>query len=169
MGELLASEGIALVFGGGRVGLMGQVADGALAAGGKVVGVIPELLMRKELGHTNLTELHVVKSMHERKQLMADLSDGFVALPGGFGTFEEFCEVLTWAQLGLHAKPCALLNVQGYYDPLLAMMDHAVKEQFVHPRYRSMVISADAPLRLLGQMRRYAPPLVEKWLTPQAI
>jgi hypothetical protein len=169
MGELLAMQGITVVFGGGGVGLMGQVADAALAAGGKVIGVIPELLVRKELGHAALTQLRVVQTMHERKQLMADLSDGFMALPGGFGTFEEFCEILTWAQLGLHAKPCGLLNVNGYYDKLLEMIDHAVQEQFVHPRYRTLVTTAGDPERLLEEMRRYRAPVVEKWLTPQAI
>ena len=165
----MATQGVTVVFGGGGVGLMGQIADAALAAGGKVIGVIPELLVRKELGHAALTRLHVVKTMHERKQLMADLSDGFMALPGGFETFEEFCEILTWAQLGLHTKPCGLLNVDGYYDKLLEMIDHAVQEQFVHPRFRSLVMTADNPARLLDEMRRYQAPVVEKWLTPQAI
>ena len=167
-GEVLASQGVTLVFGGGGVGLMGQVADAALMAGGKVIGVIPELLVRKELGHAALTELRVVKTMHERKQSMADLSDAFMALPGGFGTFEEFCEILTWAQLGLHSKPCGLLNAKGYYDKLLAMFDHAVQEQFVHPRYRGLILTEDDPARLLEEMRKYRAPIVEKWLTPES-
>jgi len=166
-GELLARSGIAIVFGGGRVGLMGRVAEAALGAGGKVIGVIPQVLMRKELAHDSLTELHVVNTMHERKQLMADLSDGFVALPGGFGTFEEFCEILTWAQLGLHTKPCGLLNVKGYYDPLLALFEHAVREQFARPGHLDMIVTDDDPTRLVERMKRFRAPVVEKWLTPQ--
>ena len=166
-GELLARSGIAIVFGGGRVGLMGRVAEAALGAGGKVIGVIPQVLMRKELAHDSLTELHVVNTMHERKQLMADLSDGFIALPGGFGTLEEFCEILTWAQLGLHTKPCGLLNVKGYYDPLLALFEHAVREQFARPGHLDMILTDDDPMRLVERMKRFRAPVVEKWLTPQ--
>ncbi len=128
LGSLLAARGSTLVYGGSRVGLMGAVADAALAAGGKVIGVIPQSLVLKEVAHSGLTELRVVDSMHERKAMMADLSGGFIALPRGFGTFEEFCEVLTWAQLGLHRKPCALLNVNGYFDDLLRLFDHGVEE-----------------------------------------
>jgi uncharacterized protein (TIGR00730 family) len=137
-----------------------------LAAGGEAVGVIPEALMRREVGHAGLTELHVVGSMHERKALMADLSDGFVAMPGGYGTFEEFCEVLTWSQLGIHPKPCGLLNVAGYYAPLLAMFDHAVAEGFVRPRHRGIVLTADGPAALLERMAAFAPPPAEKWIAP---
>ena len=125
MGEALVARDITLVFGGGRVGLMGEIARTVLAGGGRVVGVIPRALLRKEIAYEDLSELHVVDSMHERKALMAERSDGFVAMPGGFGTFEEFCEVLTWSQLGFHHKPVALLNVAGYFDGLLALFDHA--------------------------------------------
>ncbi len=164
MGRLLAERGIGLVFGGGKVGLMGVVADAVMAAGGQATGVIPEALMAREVGHRGLTELHVVGSMHERKALMADLADGFIALPGGFGTYEEFCEVLTWSQLGIHPKPCGLLNVQGFYDPLLALFDHAVREEFVRPAHRSLVISETEPARLLDRMAVFVPPVVEKWI-----
>ena len=149
------------------MGLMGTLADAALEAGGRVIGVIPEALRRREVAHESLTELHVVQTMHERKQLMADLSDGFVAMPGGFGTFEEFCEVLTWSQLGLHAKPCGLLNVKGYYAGLLALFDHAVAEQLLQPRNRAMVIAESEPQALLDAMAQYHAPAVEKWLTPE--
>ena len=167
MGQILAGRGMTLVYGGGRVGLMGALADAALEAGGRVVGVIPEALRRREVAHQGLTELHVVQTMHERKQLMADLSDGFVAMPGGFGTFEEFCEVLTWSQLGLHVKPCGLLNVKDYYTGLLALFDHAVAEQLLHPRNRAMVMAEPEPKLLLDAMAQYHAPAVEKWLTPE--
>jgi hypothetical protein len=167
MGRMLAERGVKLVYGGGRVGLMGTLADAALEAGGVVVGVIPHALKRREMAHEGLTELRVVQTMHERKQFMADLSDGFLALPGGFGTFEEFCEVLTWSQLGLHAKPCGLLNVKGYYAGLLALFDHAVAEQLLHPRNRAMVIAESEPDALLDAMLRYRAPAVEQWLTPE--
>jgi uncharacterized protein (TIGR00730 family) len=167
MGQVLAQHGITAVYGGGRVGLMGALADAVLDCGGRVIGVIPEALKRREVAHHGLTELRVVRTMHERKQLMADLSDGFVAMPGGFGTFEEFCEVLTWSQLGLHAKPCGLLNVKGYYSGLLTLFDHAVAEQLLHPRNRAMVIAEREPKTLLDAMLRYRAPAVEKWLTPE--
>lgn len=166
MGRALAERGIGLVYGGGRVGLMGVVADAVLAAGGEAVGVIPDALMRREVGHGGLTELHVVDSMHERKARMADLSDGFVALPGGFGTFEEFCEVLTWSQLGIHPKPCGLLNTAGYYAPLLAMFDHAVSESFVRPQHRALVLEEADPARLLDRLAAFVPPRTEKWMEP---
>jgi len=134
---------------GGRVGLMGHLADAALAAGGEVVGVIPKALFDRELGHTQVTELRVVRSMHERKALMADLSDAFLALPGGFGTLDEFCEVLTWAQLGLHQKPCALLNVEGFFDPLLALFENAVREGFLAGAHRSLVRTGSDPAALV--------------------
>lgn len=166
VGRLLARQGIGVVYGGGRVGMMGAVAEAALAAGGTVLGIIPEALMRSEIAYEGLTELRVVRSMHERKQMMADASDGFLALPGGFGTFEEFCEIVTWAQLGLHGKPCALLNVKGYYDPLLAMFDHALREGFVRPVHRSLVLAADTPAAVLAAMQAWVAPPMEKWLTP---
>jgi uncharacterized protein (TIGR00730 family) len=152
LGRRLAEQGTTLVYGGGRVGLMGTVADAALAAGGRVVGVIPRALMDREVGHTGLTELHVLASMHERKALMYDRSDAFVALPGGFGTLDELCETLTWGQMGLHAKPCGLLNVNGYWDPLLALFDHAVAEGFVRGAHRALVQVADDPARLLSAL-----------------
>jgi uncharacterized protein (TIGR00730 family) len=149
MGTELARRRLGLVYGGGRIGLMGVLADAALAAGGEVTGIIPEALLAWEVAHANLTDLQVVASMHERKARMADLSDAFVALPGGFGTFEEFCEVLTWSQLGLHRKPCGLVNVDGYYDHLLALLDHAVTERFVRPEDRALVLEATEPEPLL--------------------
>jgi len=167
MARLLAERGISVVFGGGRVGMMGVVAQAALAAGGKVIGVIPEGLKRRELACENLTELIVARTMHERKQRMAELSDGFVALPGGFGTFEEFCEIVTWAQLGLHEKPCGLLNVGGYYDPLLSMFDRALGEGFLRPQYRELVLTESEPAALLALMQGWRPPALEKWLTPE--
>jgi hypothetical protein len=164
MGETLARRGLGLVYGGGNVGLMGIVADAALAVGGRVIGVIPEFLFAKEIAHAGLTELHVVSSMHERKALMADLSDAFVALPGGYGTLEEFCEVLTWAQLGLHQKPNGLLNVEGYYEPLLKLFDQAVTEQFLKPELHSLVLEASDPDHLLDLLANYQPPRVDKWI-----
>lgn len=166
MGRALAEAGLGLVYGGGRVGLMGVVADAVMQAGGEVVGVIPDALMRREVGHAGVTDLRVVGSMHERKALMADLSDGFVAMPGGFGTFEEFCEVITWSQLGIHPKPCGLLNVGGYYAPLLAMFDHAVAEAFVRPQHRGLVLEESTPAALLARMRAFDPPATEAWITP---
>ena len=152
LGHLLAERGMGLVYGGAHVGLMGAVADAVLEAGGPVIGVIPESLVAREIAHTGLTELRVVGSMHERKAMMAELSDAFVALPGGWGTLEEFCEVLTWALLGLHAKPCALLNVGGYFDHLLAFVEHATAEGFVRQAHREMVLVADAPAVLLERL-----------------
>lgn len=166
MGREMAERGIGLVYGGGHVGLMGIIADAVMEHGGQAVGVIPEGLMRREVGHRGLTELHVVASMHERKQRMADLSDGFVAMPGGYGTFEEFCEVITWSQLGIHPKPCGLLNVLGYYDALLAMFDHGVAEGFIRPQHRQIVLQDTRPAALLETMRAFVPPAVEKWIGP---
>jgi uncharacterized protein (TIGR00730 family) len=166
--EELASElvrrNIGLVYGGGNVGLMGAIADAVLQAGGEAIGVIPEHLMTREIGHKQLAKLHIVKSMHERKALMADLSDAFIALPGGFGTLEEFCEVLTWSQLGLHSKPCGIVNVRGYYTHLLAMLDHAVEEKFLKPQNRALVLSRDTPSDLLRAFEEWRPVHVEKWL-----
>ncbi len=164
LGRALYGHGIELVYGGARVGLMGVVADAVMAEGGRVTGVIPDALVSKELAHTGLTELRVVGSMHERKALMAELSDGFVALPGGWGTWEELFEVLTWAQLGLHRKPCGLLNVAGYFDGLLSFMAHAMQEGFVRAEQNTMLLVADTPEALLHQMAAYSPPLVEKWI-----
>jgi uncharacterized protein (TIGR00730 family) len=167
VGETLARRGIVMVYGGGRVGLMGAVADAALEEGGEVVGVMPEALLAKEIAHEGLTKLHVVGSMHDRKRLMADLSDGFVTLPGGSGTFEEFLEVLSWAQLGIHEKPCGLLDVDGYYDPLVALFDEAVEEGFLHSDHRSLVLMENDPELLLDVMNRYTPPGTKKWIVPR--
>lgn len=164
LGTLLAQRGIGLVYGGGKVGLMGVLADAALAGGGEVIGVIPERLMNRELGHGGVTDLRVVDSMHERKAMMSDLSDAFVALPGGYGTFEEFFEVVTWMQLGIHAKPCGLLNVGGFYDMLLALIDHAAAESFIRPTHRGLVLVDTEPAMLLQQLLDYRAPQIEKWL-----
>ena len=155
---------IGLVYGGGRVGLMGMIADAVLTAGGEAIGVIPENLMALEVGHKNLTKLHVVRSMHERKALMADLSNAFIALPGGFGTLEEFCEVVTWTQLGLHAKPCGILNVLEFYTPLLRMFDHAVEERLLKPENRALVLARELPGDLLQALEDWRPTHAEKWL-----
>jgi uncharacterized protein (TIGR00730 family) len=160
----LVTQGYEVVYGGGKVGMMGVLADAALAAGGKVIGIIPKALLAKEVAHAGLTELRVVGSMHERKAMMAELSIGFVALPGGLGTMEEFFEVLTWSQLGLHTKPCGLLNVSGYFDPLLAFLDATVSERFVKSEHRALVITSTSPTELLGRLAAYRPPQVEKWI-----
>ena len=164
VGKFLARNNIELVYGGGRVGLMGKVADAVLANGGKVIGAIPESLASKEIAHQGLTELHIVNSMHERKALMAELSDGFIALPGGFGTFEEFCEIVTWAQLGIHQKPCALLNVNGFYDNLIALIDFSTKENFIREEHRQIVLIESDVEKLYALMKNYRPPFIEKWL-----
>jgi uncharacterized protein (TIGR00730 family) len=164
MAAELVRRNIGLVYGGGNVGLMGVIADAVLKAGGEAVGVIPEHIMSREIGHEGLTKLHVVQSMHERKALMADLSDAFIAMPGGFGTLEEFCEVVTWTQLGLHAKPCGILNVREFYTPLLAMFDHAVEEQFLKPENRALVLARESPAELIGALEEWRPTHVEKWL-----
>jgi uncharacterized protein (TIGR00730 family) len=163
-GALLAQRGLALVYGGGSVGLMGRVADAALARGGRVIGVIPAGLVRKEVAHLGLSDLHVVATMHERKARMADLADAFVALPGGMGTLDEMFEMLTWAQLGLHRKPCGFLDVAGFYRPLLAFLDHAVEERFLKPEHRSIFVVDDDPSRLLERVLRFEAPALEKWL-----
>jgi uncharacterized protein (TIGR00730 family) len=165
LGRALVARGVGLVYGGGKVGLMGAVADAVLAGGGEVIGVIPEALLAREVGHAGLTELHVVRSMHERKARMAELADAFVALPGGFGTWEEYCEVLTWAQLGLHPKPCGLLDVAGYYAPFVALMDRAVAEGFVKPAHRALVLEATEPERMLTLLEEFRAPQVTRWIT----
>lgn len=158
LGAALVKQGLGLVYGGGRLGLMGAVANGAIEAGGEVIGVIPQVLMARE-GHPGLTDLRVVGSMHERKAAMAELADAFIALPGGFGTLEEFFEVLTWAQLGLHFKPCGLLNVQGFYEPLLTLLDHTVEHRFVEAAHRALVLVDQTPAGLLSQFATYRPEL----------
>lgn len=162
LGQTLAEQGLELVYGGSHIGLMGEVANAALAAGGRAIGVIPKALASK-VAHAGLSELYVVDSMHQRKAQMFELSDGFLALPGGWGTLEEMAEVLTWAQLGWHQKPCGLLNVDGYYDPLLAFLDQAVTKGFLHPAHRSMLLVAESPETLLEQFAGYQAPAVQKW------
>jgi len=159
VGQLLCRRSIELVYGGGRVGLMGALADACLAAGGRVIGVIPQSLVDKEAAHSGLTELRVVSSMHERKSLMSELSDAFVALPGGFGTWEEFFEMLTWSQLGIQRKACAVLNVNGYYDPLLQMANAAVREGFIRDAHVDLLLTDSDPERLLDRVCSYASPM----------
>jgi len=169
LAEALVSRNIGLVYGGASIGIMGAVADHVLQLGGKAVGVIPEALMRKEVAHYRLSELYVTQSMHERKMRMAELSDGFIALPGGLGTLEELFEIWTWAQLGFHDKPCGLLNVEGYYDPLIEFLDHAVTEQFVHPSHRAILIVESDPEKLLDRFANYQPPIVKTWVEKDQI
>jgi uncharacterized protein (TIGR00730 family) len=164
LGRTLARRGLGLVYGGGSIGLMGAVADAVLAEGGEVVGVIPKALQLRELAHGRLTTLHVVGSMHERKAKMAELAHAFIALPGGIGTLEEFAEILTWAQLGLHQRPCGLLDVAGYYRPLIAFFDHSAAEGFVRPEHRQLVLVADDPEVLLDRFLAWQPPGLERWL-----
>jgi len=164
LGRLLADENITLVYGGASVGLMGELADAALKSGGKVVGVIPDFMRAKELAHPDLSELVVVASMHERKAAMSELADGFIALPGGMGTLEEFSEVVTWAQLGLHRKPCGLLNSQNFYDPLIAFLDSMAAQGFFHENRRGLVLAEDTPEKLLRAMRAFVPITADKLL-----
>ncbi len=160
----LVERNIKLVYGGAGVGIMGLVADTVLQLGGQAVGVIPEALVRKEVAHNNLTELHVTQSMHQRKMMMAELSDGFIALPGGIGTLEELFEIWTWAQLGFHSKPCGLLNIEGYFDSLISFLDHAVDEQFIRPPHRSILLVEHDSEVLLDQFVSYHPPAITKWV-----
>ncbi len=164
LGRLMAERKIRLVFGGGRVGLMGIIANATLEAGGEVIGVIPRGLQEREVGHDGLTRLEVVETMHERKALMAELSDAFVAMPGGLGTFEELFEVLTWSQLGIHKKPCGLLNTAGYYFPLISFLRRATDEGFVSPEHREMLLVEEDPAALLERFEAYEPPDFEAWL-----
>ena len=164
MGTALAGRDLALVYGGGQTGLMGVLADAVLAAGGQAVGVIPQALKAKEVAHNGLNELIVTGSMHERKEKMADLADAFIALPGGFGTYDEFCEIITWAQLGIHQKAVGLLNVSGFYDGLLAFFDHAVTEQFIRPQHHAMLQVSDDPAQLLDMLAAYQPAYTSKWV-----
>ena len=160
----LCKRDIGLVYGGAAVGVMGVVADAVLAGGGEVIGVIPKSLAVKELAHDQLSELHVVASMHERKAMMAELSDGFIALPGGWGTLEEIFEILTWAQLGFHDKPCGLLNIEAYYDGLIGFLENAFEQEFVNQLYRPMLMTGRDPARLLDQFATYQAPKVRKWM-----
>jgi uncharacterized protein (TIGR00730 family) len=168
LGNALVDNNIELIYGGGRLGLMGTVADTVIERGGRATGVIPAYLVGKEVGHTGLTELIVVESMHARKAKMAELSDGFIAMPGGFGTFEEFIEILTWSMLGFHSKPCALLNVEGYYDRLLDMFAHATAEGFLYERHRSMVLVESDPIALVHRMMRYEHTTAPKFTDTEA-
>ncbi len=167
LGQALAANNIGLVYGGANVGLMGAVADGTLQAGGKVMGVLPRFLQRKELAHERLSELHLVETMHERKLMMNNLSDGIIALPGGFGTLEELFEMLTWGQLGLHTKPVAILNVDGFYDTLLRFMETMTKQGFLKEANRAMLLVGATPNEVLHKMQDYTPPAVTKWITPE--
>jgi uncharacterized protein (TIGR00730 family) len=164
IGQLIASQGHSLVYGGGHVGLMGAAADAALAAGGQVTGVIPQDLLDKEVGHGALTELIAVNSMHERKMKMASLSDCFIALPGGIGTLEEITEVLTWNQLGFHAKACGLLNVNGFFDSLLQLLDEMVEKRFLKVEHRAQLLVANTPAEILATALNYKPKTVDKWM-----
>jgi uncharacterized protein (TIGR00730 family) len=164
LGALMAARGIELVYGGGRVGLMGAIADGALGAGGRVIGVIPRALMDRELGHKGIQDLRIVADMHERKMTMADCADAFVAMPGGWGTLEELTEMLTWLQLGIHAKPIGLLNVDGYFDGFVAFAEHMVAERFVRPEHRNLLSVESDPEALLERLTAPMPPPVAKWL-----
>lgn len=166
LGQALVARDLGLVYGGAGIGLMGLVANTVLELGGRAVGVIPQALARKEVVHRHLTELHVTQSMHERKTMMAELSDGFIAMPGGIGTFEEIFEIWTWAQLGIHAKPCGLLNVAGYFDALTNFLDHATAEEFLKPPHRALLIVEQQPEALLDRFASYQPPSVRKWLEP---
>jgi hypothetical protein len=163
-GRVIAEQGYTLVYGGAKVGLMGTVADAALEASGKVIGVLPRSLMDKEIGHEGLSELHLVDSMHERKAMMADLSDAFIALPGGVGTLEEIFEVWTWGQLGYHKKPCGFLNVEGYYDHLITFLDHQTQQGFTKQVMRDMAQLASSPLEMIRLFENYAPPSAPKWI-----
>ena len=160
----LVNQDIALVYGGGNVGLMGVIADEVLALGGKVTGVIPQALVDKEVGHTRLTQLHIVDNMHQRKALMAELSDGFIAMPGGIGTLEELFEVMTWAQLGFHQKPIGLLNVSGFYDGLLRFLEHTRQQGFLRASHLDILLSSPEPNDLLQQLKTYVPVTTRKWV-----
>jgi len=164
LADALVERGLGLVYGGASVGLMGVIADHVLARGGDVIGVIPDSLIELEVTHNGLPDLRRVSSMHERKALMAELADGFIALPGGFGTLDEFSEMITWGQLGLHQKPSGLLNIAGYYDDLLRFLDHAVAEGFIKPKHRSSVLIASDPDQLLDQFVQHEPPRSQKWI-----
>lgn len=163
----LVANGLGLVYGGAQVGLMGRIADAVLQRGGRVTGVIPGALFPKEIPHQGLTQLHVVDSMHERKRLMYELSDAFIALPGGLGTLDELFEILTWGQLGLHAKPCGLLNVAGYFDKILEFLDEAVARKFLKPQHRKLLLHGADAGALLEQLRAFEPPHLKKWIVSQ--
>jgi hypothetical protein len=165
LARILVAKNISIVYGGGHSGLMGILADTVLAAGGEITGVMPRTLVQKERAHMGIPDLRVVESMHQRKALMAELSDAFIAMPGGYGTLEEFCEILTWTQLGLEQKPCGILNVEGYYDCLLQLFDHAVEEQFLQLVHRQMVISDSNPESLVTRLLTHQMPQAAKWIS----
>jgi uncharacterized protein (TIGR00730 family) len=167
LGQELVREGIGLVYGGGNIGLMGKIATAVLESGGHVTGIIPKFLMEKEIGKIDVQDLRVVESMHERKALMAEMSDGFIAMPGGFGTLEEVAEIVTWGQLGLHGKPVGVLNVAGFYDHFLAFLDTAVARGFIKPKYRALVLTDQQPAELLAQMKAWKPTAGPRWITPE--
>ncbi|MGL5871824.1 MAG: TIGR00730 family Rossman fold protein [Xenococcaceae cyanobacterium] len=164
LGIEMAKREITLVYGGGNVGLMGAIADSVLAAGGKAIGVMPQSLVEKEIAHTGLSDLRVVGSMHERKLIMSDLADAFIALPGGLGTLEEFCEVATWTQLGFHRKACGLLNVEGFYNRLLSFFDRMVEEKLIKPEHRGIVLVGENPVELINKLTQFEVPRVKKWI-----
>ena len=164
MGQYLAETGRRVIYGGGRTGLMGALAEGALGAGGEVIGIMPKHLVDLEVAHTGLAELHVVASMHERKALLAELSDGFLAMPGGLGTMEELFEIWTWGQLGLHRKPYGLFEVNGFFAPLLTFLDHAVGEGFIRPEYRGLLVVDTVPSALIARMEAMSPPALPRWM-----
>lgn len=164
LGHLIAARGLRLVYGGGHVGLMGSLADAVLGQGGEVHGVITHALQGKEVAHTGLTKLDVVGTMHERKARMSDLADGFIMLPGGFGTLDEYFEALTWTQLGVHSKPCAILDVNGYFEPLIAFIGSATELRFIRPEHRDMIITGTDPASVLDQIAVWQPPATDKWL-----
>jgi uncharacterized protein (TIGR00730 family) len=166
LGQALLQRGIGLVYGGGGVGMMGRISETVKSGGGEIIGIIPNALLAREVGRNDIGELRIVRSMHERKAMMVEISDGFIAIPGGFGTFEEFCEIVTWAQLGLHAKPVGLLNVDSYFDPLIAQFDRAVTEEFAYPENRALILHETNPDRLLDLMEAYNPPKIEQWIDP---
>ena len=166
LGQALVKRGIGLVYGGASIGVMGAVANAVLEHGGEAIGIIPQSLATREVAHASLSELIVVTSMHERKAKMAELSDGFIALPGGWGTFEEIFEALTWAQLGIHEKPCGLLNISGYFDHLALFLQHAMDEKFVREAYQPMIMMGQEPDDLLDRFATYQPPKVHKWIGP---
>jgi uncharacterized protein (TIGR00730 family) len=166
-GQVLAARKIELVYGGGNIGLMGVIADAVMKNGGQAIGVIPQALVDKELAHRGITDLRIVHSMHERKALMAELSDGFVALPGGFGTLEEFCEVLTWSQLGLHQKPFGLLNISGFYDHFLLFLDHVVETRLLRAQHRALVLDSNNIDDLLARIFSWKPTRTDKWIAPE--
>jgi uncharacterized protein (TIGR00730 family) len=166
LGLALLKRRIGLVYGGGAVGLMGRISETVRSGGGEIIGVIPRALLAREVGRYDLADLRIVRSMHERKAMMVEISDGFIALPGGFGTFEEFCEIVTWAQLGLHSKPVGLLNIDSYFDPLIEQFDRAVSEEFAYSENRRLILHESDPERLLDLMEGYKPPKVEQWIDP---